>query len=378
MCLRAVRARSRRGSAGLRRHPGRGVRGSGAGALRSAHRGSGPRARGGRGAAGGRGRQPGGASRGVPERADLAVRRAAARLRALPRRDLRRFAGPVPPRGAGRGRALRSGAPRVHRGPQGGDLHGPARRAGRATGGLPSASWTSRREESHGSGVSRNRTERLGAAGHGGDAGPGTDLREPRARRRPGREGSRAVVERRLASGNRGRRLCDARRALGLRIPDRRRRGVRSGQGRHHLGGRGRIRHLLRRAHVHDRPHGAGAFREEGDPDARPLPDGPRRHGLGRRASPDDRRARPGPPRRRPLGRRERLGRQPGAFARRGERLHERGRSLEGQSQGQGAAAAGDGNARIRQPLSRAPGRGRDLRRRDRARVRRSRRATCS
>ena len=44
--------------------------------------------------------------------------------------------------------------------------------------------------------------------------------------------------------------LRDARRPLGLRLPDRRRGGFRPGPWRRRLGGRGRLRHLVRRAHA--------------------------------------------------------------------------------------------------------------------------------
>ena len=54
--------------------------------------------------------------------------------------------------------------------------------------------------------------------------------------------------------GHRRRRLRHAGRALGLRLPDRRRRRVRSRAGRRRLGRRRRLRHLLRRAHPADRP----------------------------------------------------------------------------------------------------------------------------
>ena len=79
---------------------------------------------------------------------------------------------------------------------------------------------------------------------------PGVIFAERGADPRHGRQGLRAGGQRRDAARHRQGVLRHARRALGLRLPDRRRGGVRSGRGRRRLGRRRRLRHLLRRAHA--------------------------------------------------------------------------------------------------------------------------------
>ena len=157
----------------------------------------------------------------------------------------------------------------------------------------------------------------------------------------------------------------------GYGFPDRRRRGLRSGAGRHHLGGRRRLRHLLRRAHVHDRAEGGRDLREEGDAGARPLPDGSGGRGLGRRRPADGRRARSGPAREAPGGPSSSgWGDSAELEHDRGARMHEGADPVQGEPARQGAAASRDGNARFRESLSGAAGRRRDLRCGSRARVR--------
>ena len=190
------------------------------------------------------------------------------------------------------------------------------------------------------------------------------------------REGPRPAGERRLPSRYRRRGLRDAGRALGLRISDRRRRGVRSRTGRDHFGRRRGIRHFLRRANV---PHGTPGFGSRGaarDGRARSLPHRPGRHRIGGRHPPRRRRARADAARRRALGGRERMGRGVGPLACRGARVHV-GRGPPGREPARpGPAASRDGDARFRQSLSRAPGRRQDLRRGRRGGIRRGERGS--
>ena len=211
--------------------------------------------------------------------------------------------------------------------------------------------------------ASRGRRERLGASENGPHARPRPDLREPRPRRCAGREGARAARERGRASRHRRVRVGHAGRPLGLRFSDRRRGRLRPGGGRHRFGRRRRLRHLVRREDVHDRPYEGGAGRSPRTSRRRPLPHRARGSRLGGRPSPLDRGAGRRAARRRALGRRKGIWRSGGAFAGRGARCRGGRGSPQGQPACEGAPASRGRHARLGEPLPRAPGRGPDLRR---------------
>ena len=182
------------------------------------------------------------------------------------------------------------------------------------------------------------------------DARARPPLRERAARAGHGPQGLRAGHERGHPARHPRRLDGDARRALGLRLRGRGRRGVRPRRGRR-VRGRGGLRHLLRRAVPAHAPHPGGRRAEEEGPGRRPLPGHPRRR---REPGPDPALGRgdgPHAARRRALGGREGLGGARRPRADRGGRADE-GRPARGRLRpGPGPHARRGGNARLRQPL---------------------------
>ena len=188
------------------------------------------------------------------------------------------------------------------------------------------------------------------------DARAGGDLRERSAHPRHGPQGLRAGGERRDPARNRRRFLCHARRALGLRLSDRRRGGVRRRQGRRRLGGRRRVRHFLRRALPAHRPHarrhhgGASAARRRA---LSSHPGWPRQHG---RDSSQRGRDRCHAERRRQVGGRARLGHLRRPRAHRGARSDAAREARLRVGAREASPARRNGHARQRQPLPRSAG----------------------
>ena len=97
------------------------------------------------------------------------------------------------------------------------------------------------------------------------NAGPGDHLCRRRPHPRHGRQGLRAGNQRRDPAWDRPGVLCHAGRPLGLRLPDRRSSGLRSGPGWRRVGRRRRFRYLVRRANDADGALGRGhPLRPEG------------------------------------------------------------------------------------------------------------------
>ncbi len=158
----------------------------------------------------------------------------------------------------------------------------------------------------------------------------------------------------------------DARHPLGLRLPDRRGRGLRSRRGGRFARGRG-LRHQLRRAAALLGADEGGAGAAAAGAGRCPV----REHPLGRRQpaprpAPDGARAGRRPGGRRRLGRRARLRRARGARTAGGTGGDPVGRAARGLGAREGAGPAAARDARLREPLRRGPVGGRGLRRRGR------------
>ena len=158
------------------------------------------------------------------------------------------------------GRARRASTARAGGRGQGRDLHGAPRRA---AGGRRLDRAVRRRRVNGEEGTAMDlelltRKSDVGMVDRAArpDARARDPVRQRSAPARDGREGLRAGRQRGDAARDRARVLRHAGRALGLRVSDRRRRGVRRRSRRRRVCRRRRLRHLVRRADAAHRPDG--------------------------------------------------------------------------------------------------------------------------
>ena len=187
------------------------------------------------------------------------------------------------------------------------------------------------------------------------DESAGAHLRLGKAPPRHGGGRFRADHQRRLPAGHRRVRLLPARRALGLRFPDRRDGRLRRGE-RDHLARRHRLRHQLRHAPPAHLAHGGGSAPPPRRARRRPVP----AHSLGRgrrrvRAR-DEGRVPRGPRAGHGMVPEERVRDGPGPGADRGGGAHERRRRGRGERKGDRARLQADRHPRFGQPLPRGAG----------------------